>query len=161
LADVVNLEYLLDEIARSLRPSGLFCYHGYVGEPRHRYAAARLARINAALRIVPPRFRRAGIDTIAPAPANQLGPLRAARTNEILPLARARFEVVHEACTGALFPLLMHLDLPVLAREAPEILARLAALEAEARRDPALACATAYVILRTPPAGVAPAPVAG
>jgi SAM-dependent methyltransferase len=161
LTDIVNLEYLLDEVARALRPGGLFCYHGYVGEARHRYAPARLARINAALQGVPARFRRDGIDTIGPEPASQLGPLRAARTDDILPLARARFDVVHEARTGALFPLLLHLDLPAMAREAPNVLARLEALEAEAQRDPATTCATAYVILRARPPRVAPAGGAG
>jgi ubiquinone/menaquinone biosynthesis C-methylase UbiE len=158
LADVVNLEYLLDEIARALRPGGLFCIHEYVGEPRHCYAPARLARINAALRDVPDRFRRDGVESIAPPSPSQLGPLHAARSDEILPLARARFEVVHEARTGALFPLLLHLDIPALAREAPDVLARLDALEAEARRDAEATCATTYTILRARPACVAPRP---
>jgi SAM-dependent methyltransferase len=161
LENVVNLEYLLDEIARALRSGGLFCYYGYAGEPRHRYAPARLARINAALQIVPPRFRRNGVDAIGAAPADLIAPLHAVRTDEILPLARARFELVHKACIGALFPLLLHLDLPALAREAPDVLARLAALEAEARTDPAITCATVYAVFRKPPARVAAAAVAG
>jgi len=158
LADVVNLEYLFDEIARALRPGGLFCMHEYVGEPRYRYDAARLARVNAALREVPARFRRDGIDAIVPVPPTHLDPLHAGRSRDILPLARARFDVVHEARTGALFPLLVHLDLPALARDAPDVLARLGALEEEARRDPALTCTAAYVVLRVRPQRATPAP---
>ena len=161
LADVVNLEYLLDEIGRALRPGGLLCYHGYVGERRNRYAPARLAYINAALRAVPRRFRRDGIETLEPPQASQLDPLSAVRSDEVLPLARARFELVHEVRTGALVPLYLHLDLPAITREAPDLLERLAAFEGEARADPAVACAVAYAILRKPPSDVAPAGAAG
>ncbi len=150
LAHVVNLEYLLDEIVRGLRPGGLFAFHGYVGEPRQQFAAERLAYVNAALRLVPPRYRHDGVETIGPTPLNFLGPFRAARSDDVLPLATARFEVIHQARAGALFPLLLFLDLPALAREAPEVLAQVEALEIEAQRDPAVQPALAYAVLRKP-----------
>jgi ubiquinone/menaquinone biosynthesis C-methylase UbiE len=150
LGHVVNLEYLLDEIARALRPGGLFAFHGYVGEPRQQFAAERLAYVNAALRLVPSRYRHDGLETIGPTPLNFLGPFRAARSPDVLPLATARFEVVHQAWAGALFPLPLFLDLPALAREEPEVVAQLEALEAEARRDPAVQPALAYAVLRKP-----------
>src|SRR4029077_12081108 len=53
LHHLVNLEHLLDEVARALRPGGLFAVHDFVGESRFRYDPHRLARANAALRDVP------------------------------------------------------------------------------------------------------------
>jgi SAM-dependent methyltransferase len=148
IRDVVNLEYLLDEIAGALRPGGLFAYHGYVGEPHQRFAPARLARINAALQEVPRRFRLDVVEAIEPTPPSFMSPLAAERSDEILPLAAARFELVHEVRVGALVPLLLSIDLPALEREAPAVLAHLQACEAEALRDPRVQPALAYVVLR-------------
>src|SRR5262249_2867813 len=147
LRDVVNLEYLLDEIAGALRPRGLFAYRGYVGERRQELSPAHLARVNAALREVPRRYRVGGIESIEPVAAHLKSPLAAERSDELLALARERFEVVSEAHAQALFPLLFWLDVPALEREAPEVLARVLALEAEARNDHALRPALAYVVL--------------
>jgi ubiquinone/menaquinone biosynthesis C-methylase UbiE len=144
LRDVVNLEYLLDEIATALRPGGLFAYHGYVAERRQRFAPARRARIEVALREVPPPWR----DAIAALPPEVGNPLCAARSDELLALAKARFEVVHEVRGGALFPIPQALDLAGLARDAPEVLLRLDALEAAGLDDPAVEPAVAYVVLR-------------
>lgn len=148
LRDVVNLEYLLDEIREALRPGGLFAYHGYVGERRWQFAPARLARIDAGLAEVPPRWRPGGVDSVTAASRDETNPFGAIRSDEILPLAEARFDLVHAARAGALYPLLQSLDLAALEREAPEVLARLDALEREARRDPTVAPALAYVVLR-------------
>jgi SAM-dependent methyltransferase len=149
LHHIVNLEHLLDEVARALRPGGLFALHDYVGETRHRFAPERLARVNLALREVPARFRRNGIDCITPPPLNfYQGAFCAIRSAEILPLARARFEVVHEGRAGALYPLFMVVDLPALAREAPAVLDRVLAAEAEALRDPAICPTEVYAVFR-------------
>jgi ubiquinone/menaquinone biosynthesis C-methylase UbiE len=143
LRDVVNLEYLLDEIAAALRPGGLFAYHGYVAERRQRFTPARRARLEAALREIPARWRdpRSALSVEAERPLS-------ARSDEILDLVKARFDVVHEVRGGALFPIAQALDLAGLARDAPEILARLDALEAAALEDPSVEPALAYVVLR-------------
>jgi SAM-dependent methyltransferase len=150
LRDVVNLEYVLDEIAAALRPGGLFAYRGYVAERRQRYTAARRARLEAALREIPARWRPAGLESPAAIPREAQSPLCAVRSDEILPLARARFEVVREVRGGALFPIAQELDLTGLGREAPEIAARLNELEVAGRDDRSVAPALAYVVLRKP-----------
>jgi hypothetical protein len=142
LEAVVNLEYLLDEIADALRADGLFAYRGWVGERRTALARARFDRVNAALAEVPARFRRDGVAAVTP------GRMLATRTDEILPLVRERFAVVHEERAGALAPLLVQVDLPALVREAPEILARLREHEEDARRDPAIEPCLVYMVLR-------------
>ena len=63
LHHLVNLEHLMDQVSRALRPGGLFAFHDYVGENRFHFDLWRLARANAALCEVPVRFRRNGPDT--------------------------------------------------------------------------------------------------
>ena len=145
---VVNLEFFFDEIAQALRPGGLLGLISYVGERRQLYAPARLALVNAALAEIPERFRLDGGQGVGPANQDTIAPFGAVRSDEILPLARARFEVVEERLAGRLFPLYLYLDVAGLEREAPEILDRLLARERELESDPAATPCTGYVVLR-------------
>lgn len=145
---VVNLELVFDEIAAALRPGGLLAIISYVGERRQQYAPARLALVNAALAEIPERFRLDDGKGIGPANLDMIAPFGAARSDEILPLARARFEVVEERLAGRLFPLTLYLDIPALEREAPEILDHLLERERALATDPAATPCTAYVVLR-------------
>ncbi len=147
LSRVVNLEYVFDEIAATLRPGGLFAFSCYVGERRQQFDPARLERVNAAFREVPLRFRF-GREALETTHENLLGPFTAVRSDEIVPLATERFDVVHDVRTSVLFPVMLFVDLPTLEREAPEVLARLLDAEAEAQRDPSLRPCWAYVVLR-------------
>jgi SAM-dependent methyltransferase len=131
LSRVVNLEYLLAQIERALRPGGLLAFNDYVGERRLQYDPDRLVRVNAVLATVPARFR-IGDGPITPAPLPYLTPLCGIRSDELLAQAAARFEPVHVRMTGALFPLLLAVDLGRMAREAPDLLERLVAAEQEA-----------------------------
>ncbi len=105
LHHIVNLEHLFAEVERSLRPGGLFALRDFVGERRMRFAPERLARINSLIREVPPRWRR--IDAVEPPRLDTLSPFCAVRSNEIVALAKARFDVVREGYAGALFPLVL------------------------------------------------------
>ena len=149
LHHIVNLEHLFDEVGRALRPGGLFAVHDYVGETRLRCEPRRLERVNATLAEVPARFRRGGIDAIRP---EKLGyaqsPFCTVRSADILPMARERFDVVHEGYTSALFPLFLVLDLGALEREAPEVLERVLGAEAAALADPSIRPCGAYVVFR-------------
>src|SRR5262249_61948776 len=82
LRDVVNLEYLLDEIAAALRPGGLFAYHGYVAERPQRFLPARRARLQAALSEIPPRWRRVSSDSLTTVLADPHGPLSPLRPDD-------------------------------------------------------------------------------
>ena len=105
-------------------------------------------RINALLREVPVRFRRGAVEAVSPAAVEELSPFCAVRSDDILTLARARFDVVHQRVAGALFPLFLAVDLPALRHEMPELLARLVDAEDEALRDPAIGPCGAYLVLR-------------
>jgi SAM-dependent methyltransferase len=146
LHHVIDLEHLFDQVAWGLKPGGLFAIHDYVGEPRMRFAAGRLARANAVLRRVPARFRHA--EVLTPPRAEGLSPFCGVRSDAVVPLAEARFEVVHKALTGALFPLTFGVDLAALEREAPAVLAELQAAEEIAQRAPDARPCGAYLVLR-------------
>ena len=144
---VTNLEHLYAQVARALRPGGLFAVVSYVGEPRLQYAPDRLAKVNTVLQTVPARYRRVEAIT-APNPAWSLSPFQAVRPREILPLARAQFELVHEASTGRLFPLSIMVDLPAIARDDTALFDRLVQAEDDARTDPVMQPCSAYAVFR-------------
>ncbi len=148
LHHVVNLEHLLDQVERALRPGGLFVLHDYVGERRLKFSPARLAGLNAVLRRVPPRWRRYGVEEIeAPSPGI-LSPFCAVRPDAILPLAAARFEEVVRRFSGSLFPLDVHLDLDAIGREDPALLRHVEQFAANAARDPATPPPGVYAVFR-------------
>lgn len=152
LSRAVNLEYLLAQVERALLPAGIFALHDYVGERRLQYDPARLARVNAALDRVPVRFRLSGETPVAAAPIPYLTPLCAVRSDEVLPLAAARFETVDVRSTGALFPLYLAVDLGRLEQEAPDVLADLVAAEETATREGSCRGCGAYAVFRRRPA---------
>lgn len=147
LHHIINLEHLLDQVQRALRPNGLFVVHDYIGEPHMQFSAARLARVNALLDEIPARFRR-GDGPIAVPPPDEVSPFCGMRPQELLPLASARFTPLHVARFGYLLPLPLKLDLDAMAAEAPELLERLKAAEADAANDPTLLPASAYAVFR-------------
>jgi ubiquinone/menaquinone biosynthesis C-methylase UbiE len=145
---VANLEFFFDEIAQALRPGGLLGIISYVGERRQLYTPARLALVNAVLNEMPARFRLDDGNGIGPANQNTIAPFGAVRSDEILPVARARFDVVEERLSGHLFPLHLYLDLTTMGREAPELIEQLIAREREIAADSAATACTAYAVLR-------------
>ena len=144
---LVNLEHVFTQVERALRPGGLFAFTAFVGEPRLRYTPARLHKLNALLATVPARFRRTD-EIVPPDPELALSPFQATRSRDILPLARARFDVLHEALGARTGPLFLLIDLEGMARDAPALLARLLEAEEPADADPDLLPCHAYVVLR-------------
>jgi SAM-dependent methyltransferase len=143
---VANLERLFEQVSASLRDGGLFALHDYVGERRLQYSATRLELVNDALRRIPLRFRKWGLESIERPPLDELSPFCGVRSHEILAAARAQFEVVHEGFSGALFPLGLMLDFEAMEHEAPELIAAFVASEAAARK--VVAPAGAYAVYR-------------
>ena len=148
LHHVVNLEHLLAQVERALRPGGLLALQDYVGERRLQFSAARLARINAILHAVPPRWRRHGVERIEPPHTSVLSPFCAVRPEALLPLAAARFDLVSRRFAGSLFPLDIHLDLDAIARADPALLGRIEQAAGEAARDPATPPPGVYAVFR-------------
>jgi len=143
---LLNLEHVLNQVAGALRPGGIFVLHGWVGERRMQFDAARLARANALLAEIPARYRR--VERITPAPPWALSPFRGVRSNEILPLVHDRFDVVHERLTGRVYPLAMVVDLDAIERDDPALLERVLGVEAAARDDATLRPGVVYGVYR-------------
>jgi ubiquinone/menaquinone biosynthesis C-methylase UbiE len=150
LHHVTNLESLFSEIERALKPGGIFALHDFVGERRLQYTNRRLERINEVLQLVPRELRRGGTIALTRPRLEELSPFCAVRSDELLDKAGERFEVVHLARAGALFPLTIILDLPAIEREAPHIKDMVGHAEAEAMREPSLAKCGAYAVFRKP-----------
>jgi SAM-dependent methyltransferase len=151
LHHIINLESLFDQVERALRPGGLFAIHDYIGESRMRFSAERLDRINAVLRQVPARFRHA--DVLTPPSIGGLSPFCGVRSDAIVSVAESRFDVVHKAVAGALFPLNFAVDLNTLAREAPDVWQTLRGAEQAALQEPDARPCGAYLVLRKREAG--------
>jgi hypothetical protein len=81
----------------------------------------------------------------------KMSPFQAIRSHDVLPLAHARFTVVHEACTARFFPLSAMLDMRAIARDDPALLARLRQAEDDARTDPVMRPCSIYAVFRTRP----------
>ena len=146
LHHITNLEHLFEQVERALRPGGLFAFRDYVGERRMQFAPERLARINALMRDVPARWRRT--ESVVPPQFHAISPFCGVRSDEILGLAAQRFELVHRGQAGALFPLSLAVDLAAVAREAPELWARLRTAEQNAMREPSAHPCGVYAVFR-------------
>ena len=147
LHHLYNLEHVLEEIDRALRPGGIFVVHDSVVERRHQYSERRIACVNALVSEMPARFRLER-EPLAPVAPELLSPFCAVRSDDVLRLVRERFDILHERTTGYLAPLGHLLDLDAMEREAPELLARLRTAEAAGREDPGLRPWTAWLVCR-------------
>lgn len=107
LHHVLNLEHVLDEISRVLRPDGVFFVHDYIGETQFQFTDERLAWYNDALKALPEPMRTSLLtkkrydEVKRPDPGKLASPFEAIRSGEIADLLKERFEVVfqHESVT--------------------------------------------------------------
>ena len=148
LHHLTNLEHLFQEIERSLRPGGLFAINDYVGERRLCYDPERIRLADAIYRQVPARYRTVGVERVQPPPEADKSPFEALRSDEILPLARERFDQLHLGLTGALHPLFFLLDTALMEREEAQWVERVLVAEEEAVRTPGIRACTAYAVFR-------------
>lgn len=102
LHHVLNLEHVLDEVAKVLRPDGVFFVHDYIGETQFQFTDERLRWYNAALGALPIPMRTSLVtkkqyDRIDRPNAGRLAsPFEAIRSGEISAMLKAKFEVVDE-----------------------------------------------------------------
>jgi SAM-dependent methyltransferase len=108
LHHVDALEHLLDQVAASLRPGGLFVVNEYVGPARFQWLDKTQAVMNRILELLPESYRvnpRNGFvkEHIERAPAEEIArvdPSESIRSDEISELLRSRFDVVYHADFG-------------------------------------------------------------
>jgi SAM-dependent methyltransferase len=116
LHHVEALEHVLDEVAASLTPGGIFVVQEYVGPARFQVRDEALEHMNRLLSVLPDRylyeertgqFRRKALRPKARDVA-RVDPSEAIRSDEIVPLVEERFEIVYRADFGGT---LLHLGL--------------------------------------------------
>ena len=108
LHHVDALEHLLDQVASSLRPGGLFIVNEYVGPARFQWLDKTQAVMNRVLELLPEPYRvnpRNGfvkeyIERAPPEEIARVDPSESIRSDEIRELLRSRFTVLHQADFG-------------------------------------------------------------
>ncbi|HMM36726.1 MAG TPA: class I SAM-dependent methyltransferase [Thermoanaerobaculia bacterium] len=114
---IERLERLFEQIARSLKPDGLFFMNEFVGPTRFQWSDRQLEVVNGLLRALPARYRRSTVGdglkerfprpTVAEMVASD--PSEAVRSSEILALAEAHFELLEvRPYGGTILHLLLH-----------------------------------------------------
>ncbi len=118
LHHVSNLDYVLQEINRSLKPGGVFFFDEYVGPNRMQWPDEVLRIVNSVLKIMPPRYRKDLSGRIKEreerVPVNKMikiDPTEAVRSADILDVAGRYFEVLEKREYGGaiLMPLFMNI----------------------------------------------------
>ena len=107
LHHVSNLEDLFSEVARALKPGGLFVVDEYVGPSRFQFGERQLSYINAVLAALPRRLRQGPAGTekglfhgLDPEEVAAKDPSEAIRSEEILPTLERDFETLAKADYG-------------------------------------------------------------
>ena len=119
LHHLLDLEHGLDEIRRCLKPGGYLVFDEYVGPNRMQWSDRALEIVNEILSFLPARLRvqaRHGIikereERVAVEKMKEIDPTEAARSEDILPLVKERFERVEVKPYGGalLMPLFMNI----------------------------------------------------
>jgi 2-polyprenyl-3-methyl-5-hydroxy-6-metoxy-1,4-benzoquinol methylase len=115
LHHIFQLEYLLDEIKRTLKPSGLFVVYEYIGPSQMQFPRRDLELADIFLKLIPERYRkfqkregikkealRSSLDSM-----NSSDPSEGIRASEIVPLIASRFEIRHFRYVGGTLLLLV------------------------------------------------------
>jgi len=108
LHHVEDLEHLLDQVAASLRPGGLFVVNEYIGPARFQWLDKTEALMNRLLELLPQDYKvnpKNGFvkDRMDRAPAAEIArvdPSESIRSDEIPALLEAQFDVLYRADFG-------------------------------------------------------------
>jgi len=102
-----NLEHIMEQVKRALTPRGFFVLDEYVGPARFQWTDRQLALTAQLLGLMPKHLRmyRHGIEKLQEGRSSvdeviRVCPSEAIRSDEILPLFRRHFEVVHHKQLG-------------------------------------------------------------
>jgi SAM-dependent methyltransferase len=102
------LEHVLDQVAASLHPNGLFVVNEYVGPARFQLLERTREVMNRIFDVLPDEYKvsprdgtvRGPMERAAPEDIARVDPSEAIRSDEIPELLRSRFDVVYQADFG-------------------------------------------------------------
>lgn len=111
LHHIENLEHVLNEINKSLKPDGILVLNEYVGPSQFQFTEKQLRIMNELLEILPSRYRldlsscdnkkiKEKIERPPIEFMNQVDPSEAIRSAEITPLIKKNFEVITQRDYG-------------------------------------------------------------
>ena len=90
-----NLEHIIQQLRRTLKPDGYLFINEYVGPARFQWTDEQLALVNRVLEILPPAWRN--VRRVQRVPIEEMiatDPSEAVRSDEIVSLLRENFEIV-------------------------------------------------------------------
>ncbi len=95
LHHLINLEYVLSQVSRALRPDGMVLFYEYVGEDRWQFSESRMAFLRRHFPHVPFRVPQVW----------EVGGFESVRSSDLLPLIRSYFGngVVREHAFGGVY----------------------------------------------------------
>ena len=133
----VELERILDEIAKALTDDGLLAVYDFVGETRLQWSEVHIAFQQALLETVPQEFRISPDARIEPPEVSTLSPFEAIRSAEIPALLQERFRPEFwKTLGGALFPLALYLGAGDLERARPDVVDEIIKKDRELSENP-------------------------
>jgi 2-polyprenyl-3-methyl-5-hydroxy-6-metoxy-1,4-benzoquinol methylase len=100
LHHVLRLEHVMDQVAKSLTPGGVFWVHDYIGESQFQFSDERLEIMNDLLSLLPEsltlnHFTKKPVKRVnRREPGELVSPFESIRSGEIKPLLMERFEVL-------------------------------------------------------------------
>lgn len=115
LHHIFQLEHVLDEIRKTLKPGGFFVVYEYIGPSQMQFPRRDLELADSFLKLIPDRYRkfqrgqgiknealRTSLDSM-----NSSDPSEGIRASEIVPLIASRFEIRHFRYVGGTLLLLV------------------------------------------------------
>jgi SAM-dependent methyltransferase len=108
LHHVEALEHLVDEVASSLRPGGVFVVNEYIGPARFQWLDKTQELMNGMLEVLPEELRvvpssglvKEHFERTPPEEIARVDPSESIRSDEIVALLESRFDVVYRADFG-------------------------------------------------------------
>lgn len=119
LHHVLHLEHAAEQIARALKPGGIFWLHDYIGETQFQFTDDRIAAANRLIASLPDthRYDRVNKRQLKPVirrePGTLVSPFESIRSAEIAPIFKSRFRTIEQRETNSL----LHLVVPVGTRQ--------------------------------------------
>ena len=102
LHHVLQLEYLAEEIAKSMTLNGVLWIHDYIGETQFQYTEERLYWLNLILSLLPERMVTNKLNgkvvrkITSPEPGKLISPFESIRSAEIVPIFLERFDIIEK-----------------------------------------------------------------
>lgn len=111
LHHIINLEHLLEQVRRSLRPGGIFLVYDFIGASGWQWSPLTLKEVNLAVDLSIPRYPKLTFHHVKKPDRKRViqhSPFESVRSAEIVELLHAGFKPLREVFTDRLLHVLLH-----------------------------------------------------